>query len=142
MAQSPQMPRTPNQMRAEEGLPALPRGLAQADRIVNAACPDVGEEPSFGALVDAATAEIAEAFRVPPPKDPTVYAFTPAGGYPPYLNIRRGDPGVYVITVRSPAGAAGDRCGDTATIAIGRDQLLELFKALAGELEVPVSRRL
>lgn len=109
-------------------MPRGPRALAQADRIVNAACPDVGEE-------------------LPEPRrTETLYAFTPPGSpYPPYLCIRRSAVEAwYFITVRAAIDSSGEypMPGATATIPLDRAQLLKLFKALAGELEVPVSRRL
>lgn len=131
MAQPMQMPRDPNRCwRCGEGLHPghicaahEPRALAQADRIVNAACPDVGEE-------------------LPEPRrTETLYAFTPSGSYyPPYLNVRRSAVGGwYFITVRAAADNSGEYI---TTMPLDRTQLLELFKALAGELEVPVSRRI
>ena len=65
-----------------------------------------------------------------------VFDYTPPGHtFPPYLNVTRaGDR--YLITVRPVAGAAADRCSDTATIAIDRERLLELFRALASDVEV------
>lgn len=78
-------------------------------------------------------------------RDATVFAYTPPGAqpYPPYINLRRDIAGCYLVTVRSSAIFGADvSTGHSGEIMIPREQLLELFKALAGELGVPVSRRL
>jgi hypothetical protein len=64
-----------------------------------------------------------------------LFAYTPPGHtFPPYLNVTRAG-NRYLITVRPAAGAAADRCSDTATIVIDRERLLELFRALAGDVD-------
>lgn len=80
--------------------------------------------------------------------DDTVFAYTPTAPqvYPPYLNVSRVHDAGYLVTVRSPAKRDETdglvKMGGGGVIAIPREQLLELFKALARELEVPISRRL
>jgi hypothetical protein len=65
-----------------------------------------------------------------------VFAYPPPGHtFPPYLNVTRAG-NRYLITVRPAAGAAADRCSDTAMIVIDRERLLELFRALASDVEV------
>jgi hypothetical protein len=78
----------------------------------------------------------------------SIYAYTgPTGpGYPAYVNLSRDgqDGHDFRLIVRSPAKYLDEFAteGATGTMVLERPQLIELLKALAAELGVPVSRRL